>query len=118
VVVTLSQTSARVEGFARDHGKGVSGAMIVLVPTNKAGLPGPRFPDRARRDQSNSDGSFSLSDVNPGTYTIVALADAWELDWSRPEVIARYLSAGIPVTVSDNSGKLLQLSQPVPVETR
>jgi hypothetical protein len=72
----------------------------------------------SRRDQSDSDGSFSLRDVVPGQYTVVAIEDGWELDWAEPQVIARYLPSGIPVTVSDKSGKLVMLSAPVPVQSR
>jgi len=58
----------------------------------------------ARRDQSDSDGSFSLHDVVPGNYILVAIEDGWELDWTQPQVIGRYLPGGIPVTVTDKEG--------------
>jgi hypothetical protein len=87
--------------------------MVVLVPKNMAA-----WPALIRRDQSDSDGSFSLRDVIPGSYTVVAIEDGWNLDWARPEVIGRYLRSGIAVTVRDNSGKLVTLSEPVPVQTR
>jgi len=86
---------------------------VVLVPRELTALPA-----LARRDQSDSDGSFSLRDVAPGQYTLVAIEDGWELDWAQPEVIARYLRAGIAVTVSDKPGKLQPLAEPVPVQTR
>jgi hypothetical protein len=76
------------------------------------------FPALARRDQSDSDGSFALRDAAPGQYTVVAIENGWDLDWERPEVISRYLPGGIPVTVTEVSGKLVRLSQPVPVQTR
>jgi hypothetical protein len=112
VTATVSFSETRVEGFARSKdGKGQSGVMIVLVPKEMRA-----FLSLARRDQSDSDGSFSLRDVVPGQYSVVAIQDGWELDWQRPETIARYLSGGIPVTVTEGSGKLLQLAQPVPVQ--
>ena len=54
----------------------------------------------------------------PGQYTLVAIEDAWELDWADPEIVGRYLPGGIAVTVTEGSGKLLTLAVPVPVETR
>jgi 5-hydroxyisourate hydrolase-like protein (transthyretin family) len=112
VIATVSFSETRVEGFARNRdGKGQSGAMIVLVPKEMKA-----FRSLARRDQSDSDGSFSLRDVVPGPYLVVAIQDGWELDWQRPEVIRRYLSGGIPVTVTESSGKLLRLTDPVPVQ--
>jgi hypothetical protein len=113
VVVTVSLGASRVQGFARKDGKGLAGAMIILAPRNAAA-----FRSLVRRDQSDSDGSFSLRDVVPGQYTLVAIEDAWELDWARPEVLARYLPSGIPVTVTDGSGKVVRISEPVPVQSR
>jgi hypothetical protein len=113
VSVTVLQGATRVTGFARRGGKGIAGAMVLLMPRELTALPA-----LARRDQSDSDGSFSLRDVAPGQYTLVAIEDGWELDWAQPEVIARYLRGGIAVTVSDNPGKLQPLTEPVPVQMR
>jgi hypothetical protein len=112
LVATVSQSKTRVEGFARNKdGKGQPGVLIVLVPKEPSA-----YRTLIRCDQSDSDGSFSLRDVVPGPYTAVAIQDGWELDWARPEVIGRYLSHGISVTVTESSGKLLKLSQPVLVQ--
>ena len=98
--VTVDENPLRVEGFAKKDGKGVAGAMVVAVPKN-----GALFPALARRDQSDSDGSFSLRDVAPGAYTIVAIDNAWDdLDWSSPEVIGRYLSGGVGVRRRQSPG--------------
>ena len=114
LVATVSQSETRVEGFARNEkGKGQPGVMIVLVPKEPSA-----FPALVRRDQSDSDGSFSLRDVAPGQYTVVAIEESWELDWARQEVIGRYLSHGVAVTVTVSSGKLLKLSEAVPVQRR
>jgi hypothetical protein len=113
VVVAVSQTTTRVEGFARRDGEGVAGVMVVLVPKDLAAFEG-----LARRDQSDSDGSFSLRDVVPAQYTLVAIEDGWELDWADPMAIGRYLLGGIAVTLTDRSGKLTTLTAPVPVQSR
>jgi hypothetical protein len=110
---TVMAAETRVEGMVKKNGKAMAGAMVVLVPQNpEANL------DRFARDQSDSDGSFSLRDVAPGRYTVVAIEDGWELEWSRPEVIGRYLPRGIGVTVTERTGKLLPLSEAVPVQSR
>jgi hypothetical protein len=111
--VTISDGQTRVEGFARKDKKGQPGVMVVLVPREPAA-----FRALARRDQSDSDGSFALRDVAPGRYTVVAIQDGWELDWEQPNVIGRYLPQGISVTVNGDSGKLLHLPQGVPVQSR
>ena len=112
LVVTLSDAETRIEGFARKDGKGFSGAMIVLLPRN------PVFWQAlTRRDQSDSDGSFALQSVAPGEYTLVAIEDGWQFDWTSPDAMARYLPAGTHVTVSEKSGALIHLASPVTVDT-
>jgi hypothetical protein len=55
LVVKVSAGGTRVEGFASEAGKGKAGVLVLLVPRDAAA-----FPELVRRDQSNSDGSFSL----------------------------------------------------------
>jgi hypothetical protein len=109
VTVTLSSSQTRVQGFAKKNGKGLSGAMIVLVPNERSA-----YPALVRRDQSDSDGSFSLNDVPAGQYTVVAIEDGWKLDWQRRAVIEPYLRSGVPVTVVAQAPPVVNLSQPVP----
>ena len=111
VVAIVSPTLTRVQGFARRGGKGVAGAMIVLIPEQRSA-----YRALARRDQSDSDGSFNLRDVPAGRYTVVAIEDGWKLDWTDREAIARYLPQGVSVTVSDQAGGAVSLTAPVPVQ--
>jgi hypothetical protein len=113
VIVTLSDAETRIEGIAQKNGKGFSGAMIVLLPKSTA-----LWKALTRRDQSNSDGSFALPDVGPGEYTAVAIEDGWQLDWSSPQAMARYLPGGINVSVREKSNALIRLASPVPVQMR
>lgn len=120
--VRVASGGMRVEGFARRDGKGVAGAMVLMVPRDPAA-----FPALVRRDQSDSDGSFAVRDVAPGDYVAVAIENAWGdgsegLDWTRAETIARYLPGGVAVTVTDardaHGGRVVRLTAPVPVATR
>jgi hypothetical protein len=113
IVATLGQGTTSVDGIAQKGDKGFAGAMIVLVPKETALLDA-----LTRRDQSDSDGSFSLKQVIAGKYTVVAIENGWDLDWSKPEVIARYLTKGTAVTVTDNSGDVVHLAGPVAVQPR
>ena len=111
VVAIVSPSLARVQGFARADGKGVAGAMIVLVPRQRSA-----YRALVRRDQSDSDGSFNLRDVPAGQYTVVAIADGWKLDWTDIEIMARYLPRGESVTVSDQPGGVVALPEAVEVQ--
>lgn len=113
VVLTLDEAETRVEGFAKKEGKGFAGAMMVLLPKDTT-----QWKALTRRDQSDSDGSFAFRDVAPGEYTAIAIEDGWELNWTSPAAMGRYLTAGTNVTVSVNSGKQIRLASPVTVQQR
>jgi hypothetical protein len=115
VTATVSLSLATVQGFARRDGKGVSGAMIVLVPKQPSA-----YRALVRRDQSDSDGSFALRDVPGGRYTVVAIEDGWKLDWKDRENMTKYLPAGTEVTVPDRTGAGTVIVMPgaVPVQAR
>lgn len=111
--VTLVTGVASIEGFVKRGDKPVSAVMVVLIP------PDPESQqDLFRRDQSDSDGSFTLPDIIPGSYTVVAIEDAWDFDWSQPSALARYAKNGQPVTVSENKTGTIHLSAPIQVQPR
>jgi 5-hydroxyisourate hydrolase-like protein (transthyretin family) len=87
--------AGQVNGTAMREGQPFSGAMIVLVPQDGANNL-PLF----RRDQSDSDGTFTLTNVVPGHYTVVALANGWDLEWANPVVLQPYLKNGETVQVT------------------
>jgi hypothetical protein len=110
--LTLIGGSSTVEGFVQRDGKPFDGAMVVLVPAH---------PDAHleffRRDQSDLDGSFALPNVVPGPYTAVAIEDGWDLDWSKPNVIARYAAKGQKLTIPDNT-KTIRLPAPLELQPK
>lgn len=97
LVVTVSQGVGRVDGTVLRDGNGLAGAMVVLVPQNIA-----HNLSLVRRDQSDSDGTFSLANVLPGKYTVIALANGWDKQWTNPNVLKPYLSHGSVVDVAAN----------------
>jgi Carboxypeptidase regulatory-like domain len=113
VTVVATTGSVAVQGFARQDGKPAAGIMIVLVPSSESANV-----DLFRRDQSDLDGSFTLPNVTPGKYTVLAIEDGWQLEWGKPEVLARYLPQGALVTISDSEARSVQLPQAVVVQPR
>ena len=100
VAAIVGRGVAQVDGVALRAGKPFSGAMIVLVPQDSANNS-PLF----RRDQSDSDGSFTLPNVVPGQYTVVALANGWDTEWSNPAALQPLLKGGEAVEITGD-GKL------------
>lgn len=111
--VTLVGGSVTVEGVAKRDGKAVAGAMIVLVP-KEAGADRNRF----RRDQSDLDGSFTLPNVIPGTYSVIAIDDGWDLNWSEPGALTTYLNRGQVVEITDRSRTPISLPDAVQVQEK
>jgi hypothetical protein len=72
--------------------------MILLVPQD----PGQN-PALLHRDQSDSDGSFSMSPIFPGRYTLLAIENGWDLEWSNPAVLFQYLPNGQPLELKSNA---------------
>jgi hypothetical protein len=85
----------------------------VLVPKNPEANR-----DLFRRDQSDLDGSFSLKNVIPGSYSIIAIENGWGLDWAEPAVLARYLKQGQTVEVGGQSQIAVHLTEAVEVQAK
>jgi hypothetical protein len=84
-VVVGKGVRAKLDGIALKDGKPRSGAMILLLPQdlNRTLL--------TRRDQSDSDGTFTLPEIVPGRYTLLAIDDGRDLAYQEPAVIQPYL---------------------------
>ncbi len=100
VAVSASNQLGNITGTVMDGAKPVSGAMVLLIPK----LEMQKEKALIRRDQTDSDGSFSLRAVPFGEYTVLALRHGWEMEWANPEVLKPFLPRGVAVAV-DGSGK-------------
>jgi hypothetical protein len=95
LTITIAKTSASIKGVALREGKPAAGVMILLVPAD--------FEHNSslfRQAQSDSDGTFSLSDVLAGQYTVIAIENGWDLDWADAQVLAPYLASGEKLDVA------------------
>ena len=73
------------------------GAMILLVPNDSQSDPW-----LYQRDQSDSDGSFTMSQVPPGRYTVMAIENGWTQEGANPSVLKRWLRGGETLQVAPN----------------
>jgi Carboxypeptidase regulatory-like domain len=109
--VFLALGVVSVEGFVHRGGKPSSGVMVALIPKDPQS-----HIDMFRRDQSDSDGSFTLPAVIPGTYTLIAVEDAWGFQWLQPDVLNRYLQHGQNLTIGELMTNTVHLPDPVEVQ--
>ena len=86
---------------------------MVLVPKDPE-----LHRDRFRRDQSDLDGTFSLQGVVPGSYTVLAIDNGWELDWSQLVVLAAYLKRGRSVEIANQTGRTVDVGEPIDVQSK
>jgi hypothetical protein len=87
----------QIDGWAELAGQRVSGVMILLAPEDAK-------DNRIlfRRDQSDSDGSFSLLRVIPGRYRLLAIDKGWEMEWADPKVLDVFEKKSIPIVIHAN----------------
>jgi hypothetical protein len=106
--VFFARAAVSVEGFVKRDGKPVAGAMVVLVPKDAEGQM-----DSFRRDQSDWDGSFIVRDVVPGTYSLIAVEDGWDVEWRKPYALNRYLAHAQELTIGPLMRGSVRLPEPV-----
>jgi hypothetical protein len=95
VTFEMADIAIEIDGTVQgSDGKPLSGALVVIVPED------PEHNQNIfRRDQSDTDGTFKLRVVMPGRYTLVAIQDGWDLEWSNIEVMRRFLARGRSIQV-------------------
>jgi hypothetical protein len=102
IVVHAAEANCSISGFALKNGKPVAGAMVLLVPQD----PGHDM-SLYHRDQSDSDGSFSMPSLFPGRYALLAIENGWDLEWADPKVMFQYLPAGHPLELKPGASLTL-----------
>jgi protocatechuate 3,4-dioxygenase beta subunit len=95
--IELSQSLSTINGIARRNNEPFVGVMILLVPqTPEKNLP------LFRRDQTDSDGTFTLHDVLPGRYKILAIEDGWDVEWADMSLFKTRLDRAEIIEVGPN----------------
>jgi hypothetical protein len=105
LIIHTAEEKCTVTGVALKDGKPFAGAMMLLVPQDP-----DQNPSLFHRDQSDSDGSFLMSPIFPGHYTLLAIEDGWDLEWASASVLFKYLPNGIPVDLKPDSTASFKVS--------
>ncbi|MBV8072348.1 MAG: carboxypeptidase regulatory-like domain-containing protein [Acidobacteriaceae bacterium] len=93
----------KLEGVVEKDGTPAAAMMVLLVPEDLS------RSSLIRRDQSDSDGSFSLRSVAPGRYTLIAIDGDPELAYRDPAVIKPYLAHGQMVNITPGFNEHLKI---------
>jgi 5-hydroxyisourate hydrolase-like protein (transthyretin family) len=100
VEVVLTSRVSGVAGRVIDgDGQAVSDYSLVLFSTDER-----RWTDRSRfvhNARPAQDGRFQLTAVPPDDYYVIALPSVQGSEWTDPEVLARWASRALPVTVTE-----------------
>lgn len=103
ISVIVAEGTSKIDGIALKDGAPFAGGMILLVPQNLSRT------DFIRRDQSDSDGTFTLQEVPPGRYTLLAIDNGHDLAYAEPGVINPYLGNGQVIDVPVANGAELSV---------
>lgn len=113
VNATLMAGVVSIEGAVKKNGKPAPGVMVALVPKD------PRTHiERFRRDQSDLDGTFMVGGILPGSYTLIAVEDAWGFAWMKDGVLEKYLPHGQQVNIGVMMDRKVVLPEAVEVQAR
>jgi hypothetical protein len=93
LAITAAAGAKQVEGLAVKDDKPFAGALVLLLPKNAS------LASQVRRDQSDSDGTFTLHEVAPGDYNLLAIDDGHQFAYQDPAVIKPYLPRAQAITV-------------------
>jgi carboxypeptidase family protein len=99
--------SASLNGMVIKNGRPFASALVLLVPADDENEALPYA-----QDQSDSDGTFTLRDVFPGRYILLAIEHGWDVDWSTPAAVKPYLEHGQAITVQGTMNDLKVKLQP------
>ena len=111
LTASLAVGKVSIEGAVQKKDKPMAGVMVALVPKDPEA-----HIELFRRDQSDFDGTFVLRGVIPGSYTIVAVEDAWGFDWQQLGILARYVQHGQNLVIGERMQGTVHLPDPVEVQ--
>ncbi|HXC86602.1 MAG TPA: hypothetical protein VNU23_02375 [Candidatus Cybelea sp.] len=98
--ITMGRGVGQVTGVAKVDGKPTADVMVLLVPET-----GQNLEEDYRLDQSHSDGTFALGGILPGKYSLLAIEDGWDLEWTNGTVLKPYLRKWQTLQISANDQK-------------
>jgi hypothetical protein len=103
LTITAVKGVTKVNGRAVKGDTAVAGAMVLLVPED------PNHGNNIPRDQSDSDGTFTLNWALPGRYTLIAIDNGRGLAYADRAVLTPYLALGRVLDLPLAEGATVQI---------
>ena len=112
VEVLLTQRVTRVSGTVTAVAGRREAAAVVIFPEDQLKVwPRTRYLRMTRLEAGNA---FSVSDLPPGRYLAIAVADHESGEETNPELLQRFRPAATPFTLEEGEARVLNLSVAVP----
>ena len=100
LTIILASGTGQVTGTAQLDEKPKAGVLVLLLPES-----GENLEDDFRMDQSDSDGTFTLRDILPGRYLLMAIENGWDLEWSNPAVLKPFREHAEAIEIAPGDAK-------------
>jgi hypothetical protein len=100
IEITLRNDGARASGNVRERGVAPASGVVLLVPSRA-----PRLVKVTRI----TNGTFTISDLAPGSYLAIALDRVDDLEYTNPEALRDYLTKAQDVTLSPKQESRMDL---------
>jgi hypothetical protein len=96
IEVTLEKDGAQLSVKVMEKGQPAAAAVVIYSE---------EYPRRSVQTQTNETGSFSQGNLAPGTYQVIAVKDALDLEFRNPAAMKRYLEHASAVTLQSGGAE-------------
>lgn len=96
IEVTLANDGAQLSVNVTEKGQPAAAAVVIYSE---------EYPRRSILTQTNETGAFSLGNLAPGKYKVIAVKDGLDLEFRNPALMEKYLEHASTVTLQPRGGE-------------
>ena len=109
IVVTFTDRPASIDGSVRGSAGPDPDATVLIFPAEPALWAGPANQRRMRQVRAGKNGAYSIKNLPPGGYYVIAVPDEQSGDWMEPRVLESLARDATLVDVDKGSTKTQDL---------
>ena len=114
IVVTFTDRPAGLTGTVRGASGPDPDASVIIFPVDPTLWGVSTNPRRMRITRAGKDGAFTLADLPPGAYYVLAIPDDVASDWDDPKSLEAYAREATQVDLDEGAGKKQDLRTVTP----